>query len=500
MAVAFSAGGQFRSDFMISDAAMPMRMEEIRQEQGGEFADLLKNTGVQEAVLSESVPADISAEGDSEMAMIPDAMLLKKDITKIAKLFIGGKISVDDIPKELLAEVLVEAAKLKQTGYEFDEDEKSDENPLDKVNQILAAGLVEIPSDKSVELSEIAQAVTEQTAEVEAVTVQSEPVSQYVTAENIPQEQTAAVVQGAEITEEKPAAKQDVFVQKSFSETVQTSDIAEPTVIKPVESSAEQSYGGEAESNSGQSGESPFTAEQAAVLNRAAEKGEISKPVVQREQVQQVQPESEPRQAEQASEKAAPIRRERVVSVSDELEMLKNAKPAAKAEAPVKADAAQHVHTPIVSDEPVVLTRADGSQTEVKTSEILRQVTSGVLERTETIDEGKTEYSLVLNPEELGRITVKLTKAADGAVSVTIAAESSRTQRILEQNSSVMQDNLRSSGIRLESWQTVEESQQEAYAQDYNGSSKNPYYREEQPENGGDNAEDNSFAELIASM
>ena len=53
--------------------------------------------------------------------------------------------------------------------------------------------------------------------------------------------------------------------------------------------------------------------------------------------------------------------------------------------------------------------------------------------------------------------------------------------------------------MRLENWQTVNESQQETYAQDYNGSSRNPYYRSEnpQPEEG---SEDSSFAEIMASM
>ena len=82
---------------------------------------------------------------------------------------------------------------------------------------------------------------------------------------------------------------------------------------------------------------------------------------------------------------------------------------------------------------------------------------------------------------------------------MTIAAQNSKTRELLEQNGALMQENLRANGMRLESWQTVNESQQETYAQDYNGSSKNPYYRNEnpQPEDG---AEDGSFAEIMASM
>ena len=114
--------------------------------------------------------------------------------------------------------------------------------------------------------------------------------------------------------------------------------------------------------------------------------------------------------------------------------------------------------------------------------------------------EQATEYSLVLNPEELGRIVVKLVKAADGAVSVSISADNSRTQRILEQHSAAMQENLRDNGIKLEGWHMVRESEQETYAQDYNGSSKNPYYREENHSHSEQEGEETNFADLIASM
>lgn len=146
---------------------------------------------------------------------------------------------------------------------------------------------------------------------------------------------------------------------------------------------------------------------------------------------------------------------------------------------------------------PVVFRAADGAEFEVQPSEVVSQAMKLVEQAVQDTAE-QTEYSLVLNPGELGRITVKLIKAADGAVSVTIAAENAHTQRILEENSSLMQSNLRNSGIQLENWQTVSESQQETLAQDYNGSSKNPYYREEQKSE--EQEPEESFAEIIAAM
>ena len=192
------------------------------------------------------------------------------------------------------------------------------------------------------------------------------------------------------------------------------------------------------------------------------------------------------------------MRTERVKSATEELEMLKNAK--AKTAKPVVEEKLEAKPTaqPLNTDSPIVLRKADGTEIEVRPSEIIRQ-TAKLVERAVAENDDKTEYSLVLNPEELGKITVKLTKAADGAISVTIAAENAKTQRILEQNSSLMQNNLRSNGVNLESWQTVNERQQETMAQDYNGSSKNPYYRSDDGSQE-ENSDDKSFADIIASM
>ena len=179
--------------------------------------------------------------------------------------------------------------------------------------------------------------------------------------------------------------------------------------------------------------------------------------------------------------------------------MLKNAKAKAK---PVEEEfevKPEHTAQPLNADSPIVLRKEDGSEIEVRPSDVIEQ-TAKLVEKAVTENDDKTEYSLVLNPEELGKITVKLTKAADGAISVTIAAENARTQRIIEQHSDLMQSNLRSNGVNLESWQTVNERQQETLAQDYNGSSKNPYYRDDD-NNAEENSDDKStFAEIIASM
>ncbi len=191
-----------------------------------------------------------------------------------------------------------------------------------------------------------------------------------------------------------------------------------------------------------------------------------------------------------------PLIHSRVKSASEELEMLRSAK--SKTESTGETELLQHTENPLISDEPIVFFR-DGEKIEVRPSEILSQAAEKLIETARDMPKGETEYSLELNPEELGKITVKMTKAADGAVTVTIAAENARTRRVLEENSGVMQDNLRNNGVRLESWQTVNESDHENRAQDYNGSAKNPYHHENSHKHGEDE-NDNTFAELIASM
>lgn len=183
----------------------------------------------------------------------------------------------------------------------------------------------------------------------------------------------------------------------------------------------------------------------------------------------------------------------RVKDASEELQMLKSAKLGKVESKPAETT------TPLISDQPIVFTGADGRAIEVKPTEIVDQ-TMKIIEKAIEETKEQSEYSLVLNPEELGRITVKLIKAADGAVSVTIAAENAHTQRVLEQHSELMQNNLRNSGINLESWQTVNESSRDAYAQDYNGSSKNPYFRRDEAQNSDEDNGDRTFADIIAAM
>ena len=210
--------------------------------------------------------------------------------------------------------------------------------------------------------------------------------------------------------------------------------------------------------------------------------------------------EPKPQQTENAEpQQEAPVftaehtQRSRVVSKSDEFEMIRGNSDG------TKTDTVQAQPQTAQPETPVVFARADGGEVQVKPAEVVKQVADRLIERASDLKEGETEYTVTLEPQDLGRITVRMTKTADGAVSVSIAAENSKTLRIIEENGAHIQDSLKQNGVQLENWQTVSESRQDMHAEDYQSSSRNPY-QEREGNKREDDSDDKSFAEIIASM
>ena len=106
---------------------------------------------------------------------------------------------------------------------------------------------------------------------------------------------------------------------------------------------------------------------------------------------------------------------------------------------------------------------------------------------------------MVLNPESLGRITVKLVTSGE-RVAVQITAENPDTGKLLEARTENLTAMLRENGVELERCQVVSEGENAGLMQDsYEGSSKNPYSRQE--EKGQDeNDEEESFFDLLQSI
>ncbi len=158
--------------------------------------------------------------------------------------------------------------------------------------------------------------------------------------------------------------------------------------------------------------------------------------------------------------------------------------------------------TPI-APQPLQHTEIQGAQTEIPQPEARQasptmQVAKAIAAQLETAESGESTFTMTLNPESLGRIAVKLVANA-GKVTVEITAENRMTQEILAQRGQSLAANLKENGIDLEKYQVVYEPQQNSlYRENYNGSSKNPYVRQEQ-ENEGDQPEI-SFADLLMSM
>ena len=519
MAVSLNAPStaNLRCDFPISDAAMSRNAGSAQSgQQDSQFDDML--THLSEKTELRSVSEDIDS-GKYDVPTLEDLekagiIAIDKDTgrvsapntEKLAAKLIEDGIDEENIPIELLTPELLKAISALR-GNASEETDAIDEI-LPTIEKPVKEKIAEKLADSGI-LEELAQllmaANSENTDNSELAQINPEEIVR----------QVAEAVAAADAADETGFEQVQDAVASDNAKTDVTAKTDDTNVfaqivdshVKVVDShvKAQQNTENQPQDNGNSS---DFTeqsvpeelknlgTEKLDVLKKAFADGEISKAEVKTTPIAEENTQTVP---EKTAEKPEFIEQKpRVESaksaVSEELEMLRNAKAKPVSEetsVPVRAE------NPLGADSPIVFRREDG-EVSVKPSEIIGQtmkaVMAAVSEKTE-----QTEYSLVLNPEELGRITVKMTRAADGAVSVTVAAENAHTQRILEQHSELMQSNLKDSGVNLESWQTVHESQQETRAGDYNGSSKNPYFTQ-QDNNGGDDDGEQSFADIIAAM
>ena len=107
---------------------------------------------------------------------------------------------------------------------------------------------------------------------------------------------------------------------------------------------------------------------------------------------------------------------------------------------------------------------------------------------------GTTTFVMTLNPESLGKVTVKLVEEA-GKISVSVTAHEKRTAEILSQRFDTLQTAMKENGTQLEKYQVVyaPEKDEGAAHQNFDGSSKNPYVKQEDEESDGDG----EFAEFL---
>ena len=477
MAVAFSTGGSgyTRSDFMISDAALPQRVEEAAQaDQSDKFSQVLSGIGGKnDAPRDAAKVVEKFTESNGHV-----------DVQKLAKAVADGEVKLEDIPEELLTqELFTELVQLVKVP------EKEDGEPTREAAQEAMAELAalftaqqtvqpENVSDKSAELSELSQ-----------------PAAEAVQAPGVTQEQP---------TETQTEAVAEVFPQVAAEEAQPVQTVEQPKSQKPAENAgqtapvqteavSQQAVRAESESAPQQDGDS---------AQLSGQPQEVKQPVAEEPVRSDITDftvrtaEPKPQQTENAEPQvftAEHTQRSRVVSKSDEFEMIRGNSDS------TKADSVQTQPQTAQPEAPVVFASADSGEVQVKPAEVVKQVADRLIERASDLKEGETEYTVTLEPQDLGRITVRMTKTADGAVSVSIAAENSRTLRIIEENGAHIQDSLKQNGVQLENWQTVSESRQDMHAEDYQSSSRNPY-QERESNKQEDDSDDKSFAEIIASM
>lgn len=519
MAVAFSTGGSgyTRSDFMISDAAIPARVEEAaKADQKEQFSKVLSGIGssrnasntsgagsANNAVSEKETPARYEKFEmlRSELTKSDGSLDLRKVVAAIA----DGKLTFADIPQEyitkaLLAELINTVENVDSTKSDKDGDSEQNNDPaVQQVMTELAAMMNQtaIPDDISDLSDEISALTTRITGADEVQAVQQNVQEQAVqTVQTQAAEQTQATGEAVEFTVKLETEQKSQAEAKPVQEVQPEAKQAAVTeaAVQTAENTGAQS---EAQTDAGQSGQQDGAAQvqtaQAGQTEQAPQEDVKFRSDVRSVEVRTAEKPQEAPQQEQTQVFADhTAQRSRVVFKSDELEAIKSG-------GEKTDDAAQVQPQGIPAESPVIFTRQDGAEVTVKPSEVAQQVSGKITERAADLKEGDVEYSITLDPEDLGRITVRMTKTADGAVSVSIAAENSKTMKIIEDNGSAIQNTLRQNGVQLENWQTVSESRQEPQAQDYQGSSKNPY-RESENHRQDDDRDGESFAEIIASM
>lgn len=127
-----------------------------------------------------------------------------------------------------------------------------------------------------------------------------------------------------------------------------------------------------------------------------------------------------------------------------------------------------------------------------------QQIADEILSKPETLLGGRTEFTMELNPESLGKITVKLV-STEGRVEVNITAENDTTRALLENRAENIGAALRNNGVELERYQVVSGHEDAQLMQEsYDGSSKNPYGRNDEEQQTDENGDD--FLEILQQL
>ena len=292
MAVAFSTGGSgyTRSDFMISDAAIPARVEEAaKADQKEQFSKVLSGIGssrnasntsgagsVNNAVSGSDAASEKMAQNNavsetetparyekfemlrSELTKSDGSLDLRKVVAAIA----DGKLTFADIPQEyitkaLLAELINTVENVDSTKSDKDGDSEQNNDPaVQQVMTELAAMMNQtaIPDDIS-DLSDEISALTTKITGADEVQTEQPAVQQNVpeqavqTVQNQAAEQAEATGEAVEFTV-KPETEQKPQAEAKPVQEIQPE--AKQAAVQTAENTGAQS---EAQTDAGQSGQ-----------------------------------------------------------------------------------------------------------------------------------------------------------------------------------------------------------------------------------------------------
>ena len=135
------------------------------------------------------------------------------------------------------------------------------------------------------------------------------------------------------------------------------------------------------------------------------------------------------------------------------------------------------------------------NKTEAPARMTLNEVYSLISERATA--PGKTTFTVILTPESLGRITVKMSSES-GKLSVEILTETQSAKQLFEARANELVYNLKQNDVEIQSYKVESDSQ--LFNQSFDGSSKNPYRQQQNKDGSQDRDEFERLFEEIVSM
>jgi flagellar hook-length control protein FliK len=165
-------------------------------------------------------------------------------------------------------------------------------------------------------------------------------------------------------------------------------------------------------------------------------------------------------------------------------------------ETPTEAESAVKPAGAEFSQKPVTIGKTETAQLPQSTTTAIGEE---IIARLSEAKNGTTTFEMILNPAELGKITVKLTLGATG-IAAEIIAEKASTALMLQNSADRINAALEKTDARIESFSVSAESKPDYNEQRENQDGNRGHYEPEQTEEAKDEDYTISFAELLQAM